>query len=638
MASIYEATITALVEEAHMADETLKGPSDDNSREILPVLQGYLQEAQDARRGGYNPRDLVWEDNLHLYWNRHDYTKKASWQAQETMPQVPTFVDRFAAALKEALVTGPTGFYTVVDPAGANHPIAETIKRCTDVWLTTCGHNQTGTCLGFPSVFEEQIKQGALMACSAAVVWKDDTDYGRVAIETQDPRKVWLDHTHRNLYRVRRTEIDKTQLKSMVRMTDKKGNSIYNLKAIDELCSHMAMEAQTEAQTATGHGHNISSSRKVVTLDEYIADVVSNDGTVLAERSLMVVANEQCLIRGPEPIPFWHKSDWMVYTPLVLAPFSVYGRTYMEDFGTLSRTFTRLTNLILDAVQTSSMRAYAIVPSMLINPEQIGEGIHPNKQFLLEDGVDPTMFMHAIDLGRMPAESFQVWQSIKNELREAADINEVGLGQFAPKGRTSATEIQGAQESSSAMIRSIAQTVEGRFLQPVLDLVWKTGMQHADKNDPMLMAAAGEDMWPQLVQNRKFFCQRKVTFQARGISTLITKNRALRAILQLFQFLAQSPELLAAFMQEADINKVIKYLFELSDVDMSRVTKTQQQMMVEQATQQMQQAAGQVAGVQPGTAQLQQAGQMAAAMGVGRAPRAGGTRRPAPGLMNGRMQ
>jgi hypothetical protein len=48
----------------------LAGPSEENSLKIVPILEGYLQEAQDARRGGLNPRDDKWEENLHLYWNR----------------------------------------------------------------------------------------------------------------------------------------------------------------------------------------------------------------------------------------------------------------------------------------------------------------------------------------------------------------------------------------------------------------------------------------------------------------------------------------------------------------------------------------------------------------------------------------
>jgi len=569
---------------------TLTGPSDENSREIVPILQGYLHEAQNARKGGLNNRDDKWEENLHLYWNRFDMAGKASWQAQETLPEVPTFVDRFAAALKEALVTGPKGFYTVTDPADREGDMTGAIKNMTDVWLSVSGRNQTGTCLGFPAVFEEQCKQGAIMAMCSSVCWRDDYKNGRVAIETTDPRMVWLDPTYRNLYRVRRIELDKHELRSMARMKDKQGSPIYNLQAIEQMVTYIDGETRRRMEEASGHGHDLSSTRQPIQMDEYIGTVVGNNGEVLAEDALMVVGNGQFLIRGPEKNPYWHGRDWMVYAPLVSAPFSVYGRTYMEDFGSVAKVFNNLTNLLLDAVQMSSMKAFVTVPGYLLNPEAIAGGITPNMLLQAEDGVRAEDVLKAIDLGTLPPESFTVWNSMKNELREAADINEVGLGQFAPKSRTSATEISQTQESSSALIRSIAQTIEARWLNPTLDLVWKTGLQHVTKEDTMIRAAAGEQMFDALYQRRRELISRPITFQAQGISTLIQKNRMLKALLQLTQYLAQSKELLAAFLQVADMSKMVKLLFELSDVDMSKIALSEREKMMKDVMGQFQQA------------------------------------------------
>lgn len=606
-------------------EQTHKGPTDAASLEIVPILNGYMAEAKQAREGGLNPRDLKWSENLDLYWNRFDHSGKAEWQASESLPEIPAFVDRFAAALKEALVAGPSGFYTVHDPADNEGDVTGAIKRMTDVWLSTCGRNQTGTCLGFPSVFEEQVKLGAIMMCSSAVVWKHEGQYGRVAIETVDPRHVWLDPTYRNLYRIRRLEIDKHELRAMARQQDKKGRSLYNLDAIEMLVTHIALDAVRQREELTGHGGETQSNRQTITLDEYIATVVAPDGRVLAENALMVVANDQFLIRGPEKNPFWHGKDWLVSAPLVHTPLSVYGRSYMEDFGSLAKTFNNLTNLILDAVQVSSMKAFVAVPSMLADPGQLASGITPNKIFHLEEGFRAEDFLKTLDLGALGPESIQIWQAIKNELREAADINEIGLGQFAPKGRTSATEITNTQESSSALIRSVAQTIEGRYLQPTLDLIWKTGLQHASPQDAMLRSAAGERMYAALIARRKELITRPVTFQARGISTMIQKGKTMRALLQTMQFLSQSPELLATFMKEVDMGKFVKLLFQLSDVDISKVTISDRERMVRETAERMQASAQQAMGQAGAPAAQPQGGgvqaemqQLAAQMGATR--------------------
>lgn len=587
--------------------------------EVVQSLQGYWNEADTNRKSGLNPRDDKWKENLDLYWNRYDWSKKAEWQARETMPEVPTYVDRFAAAMKEALIATPDGFYEVTDPADQEGDLTQTIKRMTDVWLSRAGRNQMGQLIPFSAVFEEQMKLGALMAYSAVVTWKNDVPGGRVAVETVDPRFVWLDHTYRNLYRIRRIEIDRQELQVMLKAKDSKGSPLWNIANMEQLVNSLTLyDMQYRAEMA-GHGVMHTSPRQPITLDEYIGTVISNTGEVIAERAMMVVANQKFLIRGPEKNPFWHGQDWMVYTPLIPTPLSVYGRTYMEDFGSVAKTFTELTNLILDAVYTVSLKAWAVVPSLLVNPEQIAEGITPNKTFFLEDGVDPRMFAHALDLGTLPPETIKAWELLKNELTEAANVNEIGLGQFAPKGRTSATEVSATQQSSSALIRSIAQTVETRGLDPTLDLIWKTGLQHVKAGDKQLAAAAGDKMFGALMSQRRDLIQRPYTFQARGISNTLHKAQQLKTLMGVFQVIGSNQILAQQFFSSISIDKFIKLLFSLSGIDMSKLEASEREKMMAQVTQPLQQAEQNAKGAGAGGGQAQ--GQMqdvARTMGIGR--------------------
>jgi hypothetical protein len=93
----------------------------------------------------------------------------------------------------------------------------------------------------------------------------------------------------------------------------------------------------------------------------------------------------------------------------------------------------------------------------------------------------------------------------------------------------------------------------------------------------------------------------------------------LKALLQVMQYLAQSPELLQAFMQRVDMEKFIQLLFNLSDVDITKIEKSQRDMMMESTAQQIQQNSQAAMGQQPpqpGTAAQAQAGQVAQMMGV----------------------
>lgn len=599
-------------------DPNIVGPPDDTP-EIVATLQDYFREADNNRKGGMNPRDSKWQQNLDLYWNRYDFSSKQKWQAMESMPEVPSFVDRFAAALKEALIQTPDGFYTVSDPADVENDMGAAIKRVMDVWLSTAGRNQTGQLLPFSAIFEEQMKMGAIMSSATVTTWKNDIKGGRVAVESIDPRMVWLDHTYRNLYRIRRIELDRHELSGMKLMVDSKGNKIFDDVELQRLESSLLEKNIADAER-TGTGQVIMSARRPIELDEYIATVISRDGRVLADRSLMVLANRNYLIRGPEKNPFWHGKDWLTYTPLVTAPLSVYGRSYMEDFGSVAKTFNDLTNMIIDAVHTSSLSAYAMVPSMLLNPNQVTEGISPNKIFMLEDGYKAQDFAQELALGKLSPDSIKIWQAMKQELTEAAGINEIGLGQFAPKGRTSATEITETQQSSSALIRSVAQTVETRFLDTQLDLVWKTGMQHADPNNKMLAAAAGDEMWQAMIGSRSELVRRPVTFQARGISQLIARSQQLKTLMGILSVIGQNQVLMQAFLAEIDITKLVERIFTLSGIDLTKLQLTAREKMVKSLAQPIQQAQQQIppgtpAPAPPGQQMVQGATK---ALGIGR--------------------
>lgn len=529
------------------------------------------------------------------------------------MPEVPNFVDRFAAALKDALVSTPSSFYTVSDPYDKESDLADSVKRMMDVWLSTIGRNQNGHIIGFPAVFEEQMKLGALMAVSGVVVWKNDVPHGRVAFETVDPQFVWLDHTYRNLYRIRHTEVDLHDVHEMLGMKSKRGQPIFDTLEVSELIGQLAADEAQKKRELTGHGQETTSNRKPVRLDEYVATVVDEKGKAIAKDALMVVANNRYLIRGPEKNPYWHGRDWLVYAPLITTPLSVYGRSYMEDFGSLAKTFIELTNLLIDAIHTSAMNAFVLVPAMLLDPKQALTGVWPNKTFLLEDGFDAKDFAARLELGRLDQGSIAFWQAIKDELSQAAGTSEVGQGQLPDKTHIPSSAIVGSQQSQSAIIRSVAQTVETRFLDIVLDLVWKTGLQHAEASDTRLAAAAGEGLWATLMGHRREIIKHPITFQARGISMLIQKAQMLGSLLNVLQVIAQNENLVAAFMETTDPRLLTDLLLQLSNVDKTKIQVSERERLVQSVVGPVQQRGG-----TPSPTGLREMSGVSQSLGIGR--------------------
>src|SRR6185312_5522949 len=98
------------------------------SHDVLLVLKGYLSEAQFRRQSGPFNRETTWWAHVDLYWNRFDFSKKASWQSRQVMPEVPQFVDRFAASMREAL-TSTDDFFVVTVPNDDNLDMGNAIRK-----------------------------------------------------------------------------------------------------------------------------------------------------------------------------------------------------------------------------------------------------------------------------------------------------------------------------------------------------------------------------------------------------------------------------------------------------------------------------------------------------------------------------
>lgn len=532
--------------------------------EIVTRLQAYATEAEQARDGGPSPRTSTWRDNWDRYWGRYDFSDKADWQSKHVLPEIPQYVDRWASALREALDSS-SEWFEVEDPGQPGSALIPHIRKAMDVILARCARTPDGHPAPFGSVFEEQMKLGAMMMMSSAVTWKTETTGGWVAVDSVDPRELWFDPKGRGLYRRRRYEIDKHELLSMAQQLDEFGLPIYNVDQIMELGAQVDEEARSNRERSTGTGQGTDQGRTPIQIDEWRATVILDDGKIAADRALMVVANEKFLIRGPEVNPYNHNKDWIVATPMVPVPMSIYGRSYMEEWAPTADAYTEMTNLILDGIYTSSMKAFAAQPDMLSDPNQLAEGISPNKVFEMEEGRPPANFILDIELGQLPPEAITAWQHLKNELQEGAKLSETALGQLPNKTHIAATAVQGAAQAGSAMIRSMAKTIEQRWLEPVLTLIWETALQYM--NFMELADEIGEETARMLQSRREQFQQRKIKFRVRGISGIIDRQTKLSNMLAMIQTIGQNPALMMTFMQRVDVRKLLDSMITLFGVD-----------------------------------------------------------------------
>ncbi len=544
--------------------------------EIVEILRGYINESETSRSTGPNGRDDVWDQNWDLYWGRQDFTGKAGWQSKQVMPEVPQFVDRWSAALKEAL-NQPGRFYTVEDPRDEDKNLVPALEKFMDMLLDEVGRSSSGHKVNFCGRFGGLMKLGALSAICSAVTFKKSWDSGYVAVDLQDPRNVWFDHTGRGLYRRRKIEIDKHDLETFGKTQTKNGEPLYNLGEIQRLRAYLDEGLRLNRESASGHGQfGEQSGRVPIIIDEFLCTLVNKDGKVIGENCLVMMANQNFIIRGPEKNPFWHKKDWVIFSPINMVPFSVYGKSYLENWSAIASTFNEMTNLILDGVFTSSMNAFAAVTDMLEEPAELAEGVHPNKVFQLSDGTASVNdFIKEIHLGRFPPEAIAVWQGLKQELREGANLSEIALGQLPPKGDITATEINQSSQSSSAVIRSTAREIETNYLEPLLNMIFQTGLQNFDFKSEKAINRLGREAAAMLGRRKAEFRDRGITFRVSAISSLIERAAKLQSLLAALGVIASNEMLLKEFFNTYNPSKLMELILKLHGVDTSDLTITE---------------------------------------------------------------
>jgi hypothetical protein len=579
-------------------DQELRMEIDD--KELLQVLIDYKNVGKEARESGLSDRNTQWDANWDAYWSRYETGDKAEWQAQETLPEVQNNVDRFAASIRGALMSR-ADWYSIVDPLDRMGILMEFVKKFVDLLLMESGTNASGQPINFEHTFGQIAKSGALMAMAGAVTWDDRKR--RVKVSAVDPRELYFDPTGRGLFRVRTYEMDWHDLLELAQAEDDAGNEVYRVDEILALEPGADEEGRDDKARSSGtETVDEGTGRKPILIDEFLCDIINRDGELVGRNQLVMMANKRVIIRGPEPNPFWHGHDWIVYAPAVSVPFSVYGRSFVEGFRQLVNTFIEMTNLILDASFVDALRMFMTYPDALEDPSE-AQDWWPGKTFTADEDWPPGQdFVKAVEAGRLASGSVTVWQALQAMIRDAASQNELSMGQIPPKGDITATEITSVDVHQSELIRAIAKDTEDLVLSPILELVWMTGLQHFDpERDQALASELGDRLSSMLVAQREGFRKRRFRFQAYGITGAIKRNERLRNLIGILGIFAQNEIMTQALLKRFSVDRIVESILLDAGIEISKIEKTDMEKMVEaQQAQAMAAIPGAAAGAGPG--------------------------------------
>lgn len=544
-------------------DDLEREPLEMDEHSIIQLLGQYFDEAENARETGYEPRHLVWEDNLNAFWMRRDYPDKQDWQSREKSAAVPNFVERFAAQLRESLTYSPD-WLDIKDRSDPTGELSRFATRLARRALDFSGTNSSGHPVPFEHEFGNIVMTGALMMMCCSVTW--DPRLGRTVTEQVDPRQVYRDPTGRGLYRVRFYEADKETLLRMAELTDSEGNPLYDEEAIEELAANRSQDQIENRETSSGTGQMLTSPRTPILIKEWLVDLIydTEDGRrIVREKQLIVTANDTRIIRGPEPNPYWHGKDWIVMHPVLQAPMkAIDGRTYVEIFRHAADTNENVLNRILD-IASSNMNAFEVNPDLIDDPDRLMRGIAPNMTIMRsEDAPEGAQAIRVLEMGRpISADMMSLYRETRRTMQEDGAQSDISLGQQS-RGETTATEVVESRAGQSSLTNSISIDIDMGFLGPVGELVYYCTLQHVDERSLGIWTALTEEDRLMLERARAEFKARPIWVRASGLTNAVQRSRRLRGLLGALNVVGGNQLLVAEFTKEYSMSKLLKLIFE----------------------------------------------------------------------------
>jgi len=577
---------------------------------IIQIVTAYRKEARDAKR--------IWEQKTRANWNayhgRRSWRHKVRGQSKETIPKVPMATEQISGYIKTGLVEFGDWF----DVELANDYILESI----DASATRRLVKDRLEGLDFATLIADGVKVGLMEALIIYKVYMIDkkkrvpeVEYGlrvnelgesemtqnMVMRETVVPElaidlvRAWdyyPDPSGRGLYKIHRVERDIHEVIAMAEA------GVYKYEVIEQIQTNFQKAEDKVARAATTEspiGESTPKERKTVTIDEVWATILDERGRVQngMENIVCAVANEQYLIRDPEPNRFWHGEDPFVEAPIVRVPHSVWHKAFMDHVTPLARAHDELFNLILDGAIKSVWGVSQIRLADLENPSQVSGGIGPGTTLAIKQSVPDTReAFKRVDTGNVPQEAMAITNLIDREIQAASLVSETKLGLLPPR-QVKATEIIEISQQSTAFFNSIIRDLEDKLIEPLLDKIWKTMWQFMpDMYQPEIVAAIGEKAAITLAQlspeERYIAVANAPRFRVRGLRAITRRQKDFDKMATFMEIVFSNEFIAKEFFAEFSLRKFLSRAMKLLSIDPETLRPDEQELHereVEQAKQ-----------------------------------------------------
>jgi hypothetical protein len=316
------------------------------------------------------------------------------------------------------------------------------------------------------------------------------------------------------------------------------------------------------------------SGRIEINLDEFWGDVWEVDSGKLVFKNIhYIIANEEEVIVGPEPIKFYDGESPYVIGACVEVPGAVYHKSLIEPIIGEAKLLNEIMNLAFDALVSAMLNVYEVNVDAVQNMADLAEGIGPNT--VVQKTTNEKVLMSE-QVGKLPGEAFAGIQFLKNELEEGTAITRWLVGLPTATKRQTKGEVQTQSAGTSGFFAGLVQNIERNFIAPSLTKMWNRIVQFQDEfTYPKLKDLIGEEAAQMLnsmsPEERYEVINGEYEIKVTGISGIIKKQEDFQKITAILRIISRSQEM----MSYIDIKELLFQLFEMLNIDTTTLLRQQ---------------------------------------------------------------
>ena len=577
--------------------------------EALKIVRRYVDEgSEDSARTERLERN---KENYREFRGDKDWSHKSRGQSMEHLPKMRMAFEQLSAIFKKALVDLGGSWYDI-------EVQGDPVPGVTGVHLRKLMNaHLLSNDINFPTKISDAVKQAGLESLMIMKVYGkyvpkrqfvaqvvgaelvNDLETGlplgispRFELKPND-QTVWRlaadliptedyipDPDGLGLYEIHEVTRDLWQVREMAE------RGIYDIGVVDKIVAHMTDEKDRKRQAEDARGKRTSrsgaSKRKKVRVSEVWAILVDEDGKMIniktdtgkvkARNTVTTLVDGRFMVRAPSRNPSWSGLRPMVAAPLIRTPHSVWHDALGDYVRSLNNAIDELFNLMLDAGIKGVWGISQIRPEMLLDEDQISEGIPPQETLVLRPGVPQDVDVYKrVDTGTNMGESLSVMNLIMSQFHDAVMVNQIGVGQL-PQRQVKATEITMAAQSMGNLFDGITRDMEDSFIEPTLERAFHLVMQHLNEMDvDEVVAAVGTKVAIILLsltpEERFALFSNRVKFRVTGLSSAANRAREFQKILAILEVMSSNPTLGMIFARKYSLAKVVDRLVRAIDID-----------------------------------------------------------------------